>query len=509
MAILGPIIKVALNIHEYITHVNDHHKAQQKVLKELLSKAADTEFGKEYDFKQILSEDDTYKAFKKAVPFHDYDRMENKWWSRIKNGEENITWPGMPSYMARSSGTTGKESKMIPVTDAMLDAISTAGTRQVSALTNFDLESDVFEKEALALGSSTDLEEVKGFKVGEISGIAASRIPEFLDSKYRPGEAIASIYDWDERVQQIAEKSGEWDISMISGIPSWLELMLKKVMEYHNVDSIHKVWPSLSVFTSGGVAFEPYRDSFEALFTKPVAIVDTYLASEGFMACQQRPESQSMQLITDGGIFFEFVPFEPEYILEDGSLRQDVEALNISQVESDVDYVLIISTVSGAWRYLIGDTIAFTDVNRAEIIITGRTKFFLNVVGSQLSVLKMETAVGELQEEFNTPIKEFTVYARKIEGDFYHKWYLETETDVDQEELAGSLDQKLKDANKNYAVARSKALKGVKVFKVPEGFFNKWNAHQKKKGGQVKMAKVLSEDKQEEWEAFVNDELSK
>jgi hypothetical protein len=411
--------------------------------------------------------------------------------------------------MARSSGTTGKKSKMIPVTNAMLEAIRKAGARQVSALTNFEFDSDVFEKEALALGSSTHLEEENGFKVGEISGIAASNIPEFLERKYRPGAEIAGMEDWDERVQKIAEKAKDWDIAMISGIPSWLELMLKKVMEYNNADSIHEVWPSLSVYTSGGVAFEPYRSSFEKLFTKPVTIVDTYLASEGFIACQQRPETDAMQLITDGGIYFEFVPFKPEYILEDGSLRQDVVALDISQVEPNVDYVLLISTVSGAWRYLIGDTIAFTDVDHAEIKITGRTKFFLNVVGSQLSVLKMETAIGEVQKEFKTTIKEFTVYARKIDGEFYHKWYLETDTEASEEDLAKSLDEKLQEANKNYNVARSKALKGVKVYKVPNGFFNDWNAHQKKMGGQVKMPKVLSDDKQEEWEAFVADNLDK
>ncbi|WP_194851272.1 GH3 family domain-containing protein [Nonlabens antarcticus] len=507
MAILGPIIKAALNIHEYFTHVNDHQEAQQAVLKELLIRAADTAFGKEYDFHQILAEDDIYKAFENAIPFHDYHSMDEKWWSRVKEGEENVTWPGMPSYMARSSGTTGKKSKMIPVTNAMLEAIRKAGARQVSALTNFELDSDVFEKEALALGSSTELDDVDGFKVGEISGIAASNIPEFLESKYRPGSEIAAMEDWDEKVQKIAEMSKEWDIAMISGIPSWLELMLKKVIDYHKVDSIHEVWPSLSVFTSGGVAFEPYRSSFEALFTKPVQIVDTYLASEGFIACQQRQETDAMQLITDGGIFFEFVPFKPEYILEDGSLRQDVVALDISQVEPDVDYVLLISTVSGAWRYLIGDTIAFTDVDHAEIKITGRTKFFLNVVGSQLSVLKMETAIGEVQEELSATIKEFTVYARKIDGEFHHKWYLETDSDISDETLATSLDEKLQEANKNYRVARSKALEGVKVYKVPNGFFNKWNAHQKKMGGQVKMAKVLSDDKQEEWEQFVEDEL--
>lgn len=261
---------------------------------------------------------------------------------------------------------------------------------------------------------------------------------------------------------------------------------------------------AVSVYTSGGVAFEPYRTSFEKLFSKPVQIVDTYLASEGFIAAQQRPETDAMQLLTDSGIYFEFVPFKPEHVEQDGSISDDAPVLNISEVEEEVDYALIISTVSGAWRYLIGDTIKFTDKSRAEIKITGRTKFFLNVVGSQLSVIKMETAMTELQEQFSTTIKEFTVCAKKIDGDFNHVWYLGTDCDASEEELADALDKALQEANKNYKVARTKALKGVVVHKVPEDTFSNWNDHQKKKGGQVKMEKVMQEEKFEQWEEFVN-----
>lgn len=422
----------------------------------------------------------------------------------MKEGKPDITWPGVPKFLARSSGTTGKKSKTIPVTDEMIAAIKAAGTRQVSALTNFDLPTDVFESEVLALGSSTDLNVEDGFTIGEISGISASNIPEFLDSFYRPGKEISSIDDWDERVQKIAEEAKNWDIGMLSGIPSWLEMMLRKVMDYHKVDSIHEIWPNLSVYTSGGVAFEPYRSIFEKLFTKPVQIVDTYLASEGFIACQQRPETSSMQLITDGGIYFEFVPFKPEYVEQDGSISDDAPVLTMAEVEEQVDYALIISTVSGAWRYLIGDTIKFTDVEKAEIKITGRTKFFLNVVGSQLSVLKMETAITELQEKFNTSIKEFTVSAKKIDGEFYHVWYLGTETETSETEIAEALDLSLQEANKNYKVARTKALKGVQVHKIQPETFAKWNDHNKKKGGQVKMEKVMDEEKFQAWEEFVS-----
>jgi hypothetical protein len=210
-----------------------------------------------------------------------------------------------------------------------------------------------------------------------------------------------------------------------------------------------------------------------------------------------------MQLITDGGIFFEFVPFKDEYVNAEGGIVDAAPALTIAEVEQGVDYALIISTVSGAWRYLIGDTIKFTDVSRAEIKITGRTKFFLNVVGSQLSVLKMETAITELQEQFGIKIPEFTVCAKKIDGEYHHVWYLGTDADTTEEELRDALDESLKTANKNYKVARSKALKGVVVNKIPASKFYDWNDHQKKKGGQVKMEKVMDEEKFKDFEGFL------
>jgi hypothetical protein len=504
MALLGPVIKTALSVHEYFSTTDDHVKAQNKVLRSMLEKARKTSFGLYYNFAGILQEDDLESAFAKAVPYHDYHKMDERWWQQMKGGKQDISWPGLPEFLARSSGTTGKQSKKIPVTDEMIAAIRSAGTQQVSALTNFDLPADFFEKEVLALGSSTHLLEEDGFTVGEISGISASQIPESLDGFYRPGPEISAIDDWDERVDRIAQEAKNWDIGMISGIPSWLEMMMKYVMDHHKASSIHDIWPNLSVYTSGGVAFEPYRSSFEKLFSKPVHIIDTYLASEGFIACQQRPETDAMQLITDGGIYFEFVPFKPDYVEQDGSISSEAPVLTLSEVELDKDYALIISTVSGAWRYLIGDTIKFTDLERAEIKITGRTKFFLNVVGSQLSVLKMETAITELQQKFDTEIKEFTVCAKKIEGEFHHVWYLGTDCDASEDELAEALDISLQKANKNYKVARSKALKGVVVHKIPADTFANWNDHQKKKGGQVKMEKVMNEDKFADWEEFVS-----
>ncbi len=503
MAILGSIIKTAIDLRGAIVSEKSPVASQKEILKTHLEKAKDTAFGKYYGFQKILESEDIQKTFAETVPYFDYNEMETNWWCKTQEGLEDITWPGRPKYFARSSGTTGKTSKKIPVTTDMIEAIRTTGIKQVGALTNFEIPSDFYEKEIMMLGSSTDLEQQDQFLEGEISGISASNIPFWFRGYYKPGEEIAQMNDWDQKVETIAKNARNWDIGALSGIPSWMELMMKKVIEYHDAKNIHEIWPNLQVYTTGGVAFQPYEKSFNQLLAKPITVIDTYLASEGFLAFQNRPGTTSMKLVTDNGIYFEFVPFKPEYINEDGSLAQHAPALTLAEVEPDVDYVLIISTVSGAWRYLIGDTIAFTDVEKAEIKITGRTKFFLNVVGSQLSVNKMEVALREMEEKFDIEIPEFTLAAVKIDDEFHHHWYLGTETKIDSNEIATALDNALKDANKNYAVARSKALKGVKVSTVKPEVFHEWNAKNKKKGGQVKMEKVMDEEKFSEWEAFV------
>ena len=503
MAILGNIIKGFINVKESLTPDNNPTTEQLDVLKKLLTTAKDTDFGKHYDFDSILESDNPAEAFSNNIPYFDYNKINEEWWYRLQNGDENVTWPGHPKYFALSSGTTGNSSKRIPVTDDMIEAIKNAGIQQVFALNNFDLPADFFEKEIMMLGSSTELKENNDHLEGEISGITASNIPFWFKSYYKPGEEIAKIDNWDDRVQQIAENARIWDIGALSGIPSWIELMLQEVINHHNLKHIHEIWPNLQVYTTGGVAFGPYEKSFNALLGHPITVIDTYLASEGFVAFQSRPETDAMKLVTDEGIYFEFVPFKPEYIKEDGSLIKNAPSITLSEVKLDQDYVLIMSTVSGAWRYEIGDTIAFTDVERAEIKITGRTKFFLNTVGSQLSVNKMDDGMKHLESEFATKIPEYTICAKRCEDDeFYHCWYIGSEDDLNENDVAKSLDLFLKEANKNYKVARSKALKGIKVKIIQPSVFHEWSGANKKKGGQVKMERVMKEDKFKEWEVF-------
>ncbi|GAA4238784.1 GH3 auxin-responsive promoter family protein [Postechiella marina] len=505
MAILGHIIKGAIQLADNITSKPNHIEAQQNVLKDLLNTASKTQFGKYYKFDELLQSKTLAIDFAQSIPYHDYNDMQNKWWKKNHEGEHNVTWPGSPSYFALSSGTTGKESKRIPVTNDMISAIRGSGIKQVLSLNNFEVSANFFEKEIMMLGSSTDLTERKDHKLeGEISGISANNIPFWFRPYYKPGDDIAKIDSWDKRVKQIAEQAKNWDIGALSGIPSWIELMLEKVIAHHNVKNIHDIWPNLQVYTSGGVAFGPYEKSFKALMGKPVTVIDTYLASEGYIATQVRPGTDAMQLNTDQGIYFEFVPFKPEYIKPDGSLVADAPSITIADVQLNQDYVLVISTVSGAWRYLIGDTIEFANIEEAEIKITGRTKFFLNTVGSQLSVNKMDDAMRHLEDKFDAKIKEYTISATKDdENEFYHTWYLGSLLNEKDTIIAEALDEFLKQANKNYKVARGKSLKGVKVNVVKPEVFHNWSAHNKKKGGQVKMERVMGEEKFKEWEAFV------
>ncbi|GAB3551193.1 GH3 family acyl-acid amido synthetase [Spirosoma fluminis] len=493
MSVIGEFIKKAIDVYGFVTSEPDPAKAQHDELKKLVTKARLTAFGKKHNFTKILSSDNVVKAFQQEVPVHDYDKLYNDWWHYLLEGHQNVTWPGGQRYFALSSGTTST-SKSIPVTDDMLDSIRQSGIQQVASLTNFDLPSDFFGKQIMMLGSSVSLIQKDDHEEGEISGISAANIPAWFRTYYKPGVDIASITNWDEKVYRIAQEAPKWDIGSLSGIPSWVEMMLKEVISHNRLNTIHDIWPNLQVYTSGGVAFDPYRKSFEKLLARPLTYIDTYLTSEGYLATQKRPDTSSMALILDNGIFFEFVPFTDDNLDEDGRVRQDAKVLSLEEAEEDVDYVLLISTVSGTWRYMIGDTVMITDKPRSEIKITGRTKHFLNVVGEQLSVFQMNQAMENMQKQFDIEIKEFVVSAIRKEGEYINKWFLGANRLVDNQGIAAALDEELCDLNKNYKVARTKSLKGVEAEVIPVESFYRWSEDYKKLGGQTKIPRVMKED---------------
>lgn len=508
MALLGKIIKNAIHLRKALgSNHQDPMGSQVGVLRDLLTKAKDTAFGTHYNFSEILKQDDMQSAFAEKVPMFEYNNMYEQWWHRLLEIEADVSWPGTTRFFALSSGTTGGSSKRIPVTQDMVQAIRDTSIQQILSLDNFDLPAEVFEKEILMLGSSTDLMDKGDYQEGEISGISASNIPFWFDSYYKPGKDIAAISDWEERVHEIVLKAPEWDIGALSGIPAWIQIMLEKVIEHHGLNTIHDIWPHLAIYATGGVAFEPYLKNFEKLLARPLFYVDTYLASEGFLAFQSRPHTNAMALALENGIYFEFIPFNQENFPE-GELTQHAKALkNIEEVQEGEEYAIIISTCAGAWRYLIGDTIRFTDKARNEIVITGRTKFFLNVAGSQLSVEKMNTAMKMLEDSLGVSIKEFLVSAIAYEGAFAHKWYIGSEDKINTAEAKSKLDAFLKDLNKNYKVAREKALKEIFVEVVPSDYFYQWHAENNKIGGQSKTPRVMKAEQFTDWEKFVESQF--
>lgn len=507
MPFYGQVIKALLQAkHSLLPHEpGDPAAAQEKQLRNLLEKAKDTAFGKYYNFAKLLEAEDIRLAYRKAVPLHDYETINEKWWKRQRQNPD-ITWPGKPHYFALSSGTTGKTSKRIPITDDMMACTQAVGRAQAECLANFDFDADLFEKDILMLTSSADLKKREDWLEGEISGINVSNMPEFMSGYYKPGLEIAQIDDWDERVQRIAEEAPNWDVGALAGIPSWMVMMLRKVIEVNKLDNIHDIWPNLSIYTTGGVAFEPYRQTLESLLAHPITIMDTYLASEGFFAFNARPDTMAMQLALDHGLYFEFIPHDERGFDGAGGLLAEPEVLDFRQVVEGQDYALIVSTPAGAWRYLIGDTIKFTDKERMEIVITGRTKYFLNVVGSQLSEEKLNKAISTLNEVTEATVKEFTVGALKDEeGEYYHQWVLGLESgELDAAQAMKIIDEHLQEANKNYKVARSKALSRVEAKIVAADQLYAFLERTKKKGGQIKFPKVMAEDKLRELLDFIS-----
>ena len=506
MAILGSLIKSFVDVSAILPlDRTDPIACQRDQLRELLKEASDTSFGLYYGFREMVNEDDPTQLFSNRVPIFEYHQMHERWW-RQQQKHPSISWPGSPDFFALSSGTTGKSSKRIPVTQDMLKSMRSVGISLLRDLANFDLPPALFEKEVLILSSSANLDENdRGFLEGEISGINVNNFPGWYDVFYRPGKEIAQMDQWDDRLQRIVEEAPLWDIGTLIGIPAWVQLLLQAIKDRYDLKNILELWPDLSVYSTGGVAFEPYRKNFDELIGRPLTIIDTYLASEGFFGYTARPETMSMKLAIDHGIYFEFIPFDDRGFDDHGNLLDSPTVLSMRSVKEDQDYALLISTPAGVWRYMIGDTIKFTDLENLEFVITGRTKFFLNVVGSQLSEEKINAAVGALATDANLGIDEFCVAAMQDEnGNHYHQWVLAHEGKLVEEDAVTRLDRYLQEANKNYRVARGKALQYIQVRSISKKVFYDWMESTKKKGGQMKTPKVMSSEKMNDLLGFVD-----
>lgn len=479
------------------------HKQQVQVLRKLLSKAEYTSFGEYYNFSRILNEKDLVSSFRESVPTHDYNSIFKNWWYRSLNGEAYVCWPGRVKYFALSSGTSDASSKYIPVTKEMLRAIQRASTMQILAQAHFNLPEAHFEKGILTLGGSTHLNYNGTYFEGDLSGITTGNIPFWFQFFYKPGNRIAKERDWNSKLDEITRSAKDWDISIICGVPAWVQILLEKIISHYNLKTIHDIWPNLRIYVHGGVSMAPYKKGFEKLVSSPLIYLETYLASEGFIAYTDRPDVEGMKLILNNGLFYEFVPFNEMNFDADGNISKTPETLSIDEVKEGAEYALLLSTCAGAWRYLIGDTIKFTSIEDSEIIITGRTKQFLSLCGEHLSQDNMNRAIELVSEELNVDIKEFTVAGIPYGSLFAHKWFIGTDDRINAAILQEKIDEKLKILNDDYRVERSAALKEVIVEVYPVHFFYDWMRINGKEGGQNKFPRVLKNARLESWEKFL------
>lgn len=502
--LLGAIIKRGLQL---TSRVPKRHltpiQQQRRELRKLLVKSSSTSFGKQYSFADRVSKRTFLKTFRDDVPLHTYNTMFEKWWNRCLNEETDVCWPGKVKYFALSSGTSESASKHIPVTHEMIKALRKASIRQILTLSKYNFPASFFEKGILWLGGSTDLMKQGGYYEGDVSGISARRVPIWFRKYYKPGKKISKQKDWNYKLEQIVTQAKDWDIGIISGVPSWVQILLEKIIAHYHLKNIHEIWPNLRVYVHGGVSFEPYKKSFSKFFEKPLTYIELYPASEGFIAFQDAPDAGCMKLILDNGIFYEFIPFDEEHFDDAGEAKQGIKTLLVNEVQANKDYALVMSTCAGAWRYILGDVIRFTSVENAEIVISGRTKHFLSLVGEHLSVDNMNKAIETLSQQINTEIPEFAVAGVQNENVFGHEWYLGCSSEKDDSSIAQLLDENLKKLNDDYEVERISALKNITVKKVQPDAFYAFMEQKGKMGGQNKFPRVLKAAQHEEWKNFL------
>ena len=484
--------------------VSSPKRQQLKVLKKMLRKARFTEFGQRYKFDEILLSRHAGKSFQKLVPTFNYDTIYKEWWHKTLDGKPDVCWPGVIKFFALSSGTSEASSKYIPLTKELIRSNTITSIRQLISLASYtNVPRSSVSKGWLLLGGSTQLQKGPTYFAGDLSGIQAKNIPFWFQAMYKPGKKISQVRDWSAKLEEIVERAPEWDIAFLVGVPAWIQLCMEKIIARYELKDIHKMWPNLAFYVHGGVAMEPYKRGFEKLLGKPITYIETYLASEGFLAYQNKQDAIGMKLAISSNIFFEFVPFDEINFDSEGNMIKNPKALMIHEVEEGKDYALLISTNAGAWRYLIGDTIKFIDVEKSEIIITGRTKHFLSLVGEHLSVDNMNKAIELVSEELKISIPEFTVAGIPFGSHFAHHWYIATDDKVNTEELKFLLDNKLKELNDDYEVERKHALKEIFVDVLSEKTFMDFMKSKGKIGGQHKFSRVLKGKMLEEWQKFL------
>ncbi len=467
------------------------HEVQREVLFELLEQSENTEYGLKYNFRGIHSE----KEFREQIPIQGYDDIKLTV-ERMMEGEKNLLWPGETKWFAKSSGTTNDKSKFIPVSKSSLENIHIRGGRDVLAiyLKNYP-ESKVLSGKSLTLGGSHRMNNYNNnCYYGDLSAIIIENIPFWTDFYRTPSTEISLLEEFEEKIEKIIEHSLDENVTSFAGVPSWYLVLLKRVLEVTGKTNILEVWPNLEVFTHGGVRFEPYREQYEKLLPgTQMHYMETYNASEGFFGIQDEPDKKDMLLMLDYGIYYEFIPLN--------EFRSDnMNAISLNEVETGINYALVITTSGGLWRYLIGDTIRFTSKYPFKFVITGRTKHFINAFGEEVIIDNVEKAFHIACERTNAIITEYTggpIYMNDNQKGA-HEWMIEFEKEPDDlDHFIQLFDGALKTINSDYEAKRHKnlSLEMPHVIVAKKGLFYEWMRIRGKFGGQNKIPR-LSNDRQ-------------
>lgn len=474
----GKIEKISIEAEE----------VQRRVLASLLSRAADTEWGNRYRYADIKD----YEQYAGKVPVNTYEDLKG-FIDRMRHGEKDILWPGRVKWYAKSSGTTNDKSKFIPVSPAGLkDTHYAGGSDAVSLYLRNYPKSRLFDGRALILGGSHSPNyNLPGSLVGDLSAILIENINPLVNIVRTPPKHIALLQDFEEKRDRIAELASRQNVTNLSGVPSWMMAVLNRILEITGKDNLTEVWPRLEVFFHGGVAFTPYREQYRRLIpSEGMHYMETYNASEGFFGLQNDPTDPAMLLMTDYGVFYEFIPLE-----EVGT--DHPKAVPLWGVEKGKNYAIVISTSCGLWRYQIGDTVRFTSVRPYKFIISGRTKSFINAFGEELIVDNAEKGLARACRETGAIVSEYTAAPVFMDnnGRCRHQWVIEFEKEpANLETFAEILDKALQEINSDYEAKRYKGLtlQPLEIIKARHGLFNDWLKSKGKLGGQHKVPRLAN-----------------
>lgn len=461
-------------------------ETQKETLTQLLEQATNTEWGKKYDFKSIH----TLSEFKERLPVQTYEDIE-PYINRLRNGEQNIFWPSEIKWFAKSSGTTNSKSKFIPVSKEALEDCHFRGGKDILAIyTSLFPETGIFKGKGLTLGGSHQINNINNDSYyGDLSAILIQNLPFWADFIRTPDTSIVLMDEWEEKLNRMTEATLNENVTSLSGVPSWFLVLLKHILSVSGKNNIHEIWPNLELFVHGGVSFNPYREQFkEILPSSNMNYLETYNASEGFFGIQDDPFDDSMLLMLDYGIYYEFIPVEN---LDDDHPK----AISLEDVNLHTNYAIVITTNGGLWRYQIGDTIQFTSKEPFKFKISGRTKLFINAFGEELIIDNAEKAIQIACEKTNSIIKEYTAapvfMASNQKGT--HQWLIEFEKMPDNiDEFNFNLDNALMSVNSDYEAKRYKniTLEKPHITIAKPGLFYRWLKDKGKLGGQNKVPRL-------------------